>query len=462
MRSVHVENSTTAASLRALNYAPEVDAFRRGRSRHPSALLGELTASMGESFDNIFVRIDCDERFGVEMLSQADVLAAEPRGRFIRGDALPYLDDHRIKAGQILVAGTGTLGETEIYGRSIKADARLVGRIVGPNTLSITPIDPEGDLALYVYAFLLTKAGLRLVRATSYGTKLLRLRQDLLRRLPIPLADSPTTARVAALVRKSVIGRERYVSDIGSARDLLQSLPAMKAAHEMSLVRSRQCVAWKGGLPTLTAWTFASAGEALAHLRSEWRTRIGDIIEPKGIFRGGRYTRIKCGAAYGVDFLSQRDLFTVRQVPQHIVRPPVGDRLLYAPEHAIVAGGKGTLGEGEIFGRCVLVGPDLAPYALTEDILRIIPVERWAAVAYAFLSSQVGFRLLRSTASGTKLLTCREDLVSQLPFPEPGQELERAITLHVNSAVASRAEGLASEREAIRIIEEEVLPRWLT
>jgi type I restriction enzyme S subunit len=457
-RAAYTTRAVDFGALRALNFSPEAERLRSRRA----PMLGEFLSLTGRNYGKIFVRVDCDEAVGEGLITQSDMFAAEPVARFIRGDAIQGLEDHRIHRGQILIAGAGQMGETDLFGRSILVDKRLDGLIIGPHALRLSAMPGQEARYLYAYAMLLSPLGLRLVRSCAYGTSVPSIRADLLFRLPIPTADDETTDRVINLISLATECRERFSVELRAARRVVEGLPEMRAVAEMCRLRVRRCVSWGGPLPTMTAWTFASAGEALDVLRSRWKTKIADIVEPDGVFRGGRYTRVKCQAPYGVEFLAQRDIFTTRQVPQRILRPPVSDRLLYAPPHAIAAGGKGTLGEGEIFGRCVMVGSDLAEYALTEDILRIVPLEEVAPLAYAYLSTQVGFRLLRSTASGTKLLTCREDLVTQLPFPEPGSKDTALIRRHVEAGVAARSSAIMAEQEAIRIIEEEVLPRWLT
>ena len=60
---------------------------------------------------------------------------------------------------------------------------------------------------------------------------------------------------------------------------MLEDLPEMRQAHAMCEERRTRCVAWKGTLFTLSAWTYASPGEALQHLMTRWRSRPGDVLE---------------------------------------------------------------------------------------------------------------------------------------------------------------------------------------
>src|SRR5262249_19645262 len=67
-----------------------------------------------------------------------------------------------------------------------------------------------------------------------------------------------------------------------------------------------------GSFPTagrLNAWNFASLGHGLQLLRKNCRHRIRDVMEPDGLFKGGRFARVACQPPFGVDLFSQRDIF---------------------------------------------------------------------------------------------------------------------------------------------------------
>jgi hypothetical protein len=62
---------------------------------------------------------------------------------------------------------------------------------------------------------------------------------------------------------------------------------------------------------------------------------------------------------------------------------------------------------------------------------------------------------------GTSIPAMRIDLLKQLPFPEISTATLNKIRDHVLSAEVARTEADRAEAEAIRIIEQEVLPQWL-
>lgn len=461
MRQAFVAKNVTKDALRALNYSPAVEAFRSVGFGRKAALLEDLVAEFGRAYRKAFIRVDCSREHGVQFLSQGDTFAAEPEGRTISPHYLSDPEIYRIRRWEVLIAGAGTLAETELYGHCIIADNRLAGKLMCEDTFSLGFHEPEGDTALFTYAFLCTREGTRALRAMSYGTKILRIRRDLLRSLPIPLPDDTTQKRVADLIRTTVTERERYLREVKATRACIEALPEMQEALAMCQERKARCVVWNGDLPTLTAWSYGAAGKALPFLRTYWKSKLDDVLDVGGIFNGPHFARFSCQPPHGVDFCSQRDVFLIRPVGRRIVKPAFDEDKLFVREGCLMVGSHGQLNEGSIFGRVTYVDEDGAKYAYTQDILRMYVVRSQQHVAYAFFSTEVGLRLLRCTAVGTSIPSMHLDLLRALPFPDLPPTLHARVTAHVQSAMQARAAATAAEREAIRIVDEEVLPAWL-
>jgi hypothetical protein len=452
-------SDVSSTALRALNYTPEVEALRRAGRRH-STTLGDVFSRFGPAYGTVFTRIDCEAEYGERLLDQASTFATEPVPRIIRGDALPKLEHQRISKWQVLIAGAGTLGENEIFGRSMLADGRLVGSIVGPDTMALWPKDPGSNLSCYTYAFLCTKVGVRAVRSTAYGTKILRLRHPFLKSLPIPLGTDEQIARVAALVRETVAQREAYAEHLRDARALLEKIPGFSEARAMCEQRQRSAMWWDQPLPTLSAWTFAFAGEALKVLRGQWSRQLTAALRAEGLSAGDRSARVACERPHGIDFASQRDVFMMRRFPRRIAAPPQGTRKLFVDADTVLIACDGQAGEGTLLGRAELAACGLTSTAVTEHILKapLLSDHRWV---YALLSSPLGRQLLQSCAVGTSIPKLRMDLVTALPIPDPPRDLALVINRAVDAAIAARLAADRAESEAVRIIEQEVLPAWL-
>jgi type I restriction enzyme S subunit len=181
----------------------------------------------------------------------------------------------------------------------------------------------------------------------------------------------------------------------------------------------------------------------------------------KGIRYGSRSARIPCKPPYGVDFVAQRDAFLIRPIPRRVVLPDAAPSDLSEPDGSLMLAGRGTLGEGEIFGRCVQVAGPLRRLTFTGDMLRIEVNSASSNFLYAFLSTHVGVQLVRTSAVGTKILQIREDLLKALPIPNVTTKKLLTINRLLDEANGARALAADSEVEAIRIIEQEVLPQWL-
>lgn len=459
MRSFLVRQPSSTA-LRALNYAPELERIRQSRSAS-AVRLETLLSAIGDSYWSVFTRRDCAPDLGVELLTQTDMFSAEPAGRVIRRDSMPNPDLHKVQRWQVLVAGAGQMGDGNLFGRSIIADGRLTHGYLGPHAVAMTFLEPGGVENLWTYAYLNSTAGLAAIKTAAFGTSVPGLRIDRLRDIPVPIPDKATMDRVAALVRSVVQLRERFLTSVNAARSLVNALPDVAEAHELCMARRRSSVMWSGPLPSLCAWNFAAGGGAVALLQERWRTRLRDILPRNGVFNGPRFARIDCSPPHGIEFYSQRDVFMVRPVPRRIVRPDVPSTLLFVPSGALLVGSHGQMTDGSIFGRVELASLAGPKTGVTQDILRVLVQDDVREVAYAFLSTAVGQWLLKSTAIGTSIPLMRGDLLEGLPFPDPGTLPIADIRRHVLNGEKARIEAQTAEREAIRIVEEEVLPQWL-
>lgn len=460
MRAFVVDEPRSGA-LRALNYAPAVERIRRAGSSSARPL-HEIVKVFGPAYGTVFTRLDCHPDHGIELLSQSDMFAAEPRGRVIRRDSMREPDKHLVERGQVLIAGAGTLGENEIYGRAVYADGRLAGKYVGPDSMSLHFEDPDDDFSLFAYAWLASPTGVQALRSTSYGTKILRFRPEMISTLPVPVPDAPTVHRVASMVRRCIAGRSTFARELTRARTLAhETFPELVEASEILATRSYRYVMQEGPFQSIRAWNYASGGGAIAHLRSKWQGTLADVLVPKGAFNGPRFVRTDCTPPFGIDFLSQRDVFMIRPVGRRIRHPGIPDRLLFVPRDALLVGSTGQVTPGSLFGQV-----ELASYAgwkagVTQHILRLLPRRGFREAVFTILATGVGQAMLRSTAYGTSIPSIRIDLLRGLPFPSFGHDELSGVAAAVGSAEAARIEADEAEAEAIRIIEQEVLPQWL-
>lgn len=246
------------------------------------------------------------------------------------------------------------------------------------------------------------------------------------------------------------------------ARSLLEKIPGVTEARAMCEQRKARVTWWEQPLLTLSAWNHVGAGDALKFLQQSWPRQLSDALRDEGVFNGPRFARVPCEAPHGIPFLSQRDVFMVRPSGRRIAHPGVSDRLLRVREGDLLVGSHGQFGgDGDLFGRVEYATRSLAACSFTQDLLRVQLKDEDRSVAFAYLSSSLGLRMMRTTAVGTSIPSMRLGLVRALPFPSPTPAVDAAIHAAVTAAIAARESADVSESEAIRIVEQEVLPAWL-
>jgi hypothetical protein len=239
-------------------------------------------------------------------------------------------------------------------------------------------------------------------------------------------------------------------------------MPEVKEASQICSERKARYVVYNGEeFPTLSAWNYASVGTALEYLRTRWKARLKDFVPSDRISYGARFARIPCTPPYGVDFWSQRDIFLIRPIPRRIKKPSIPDDTLYFPVETILISARGQLQEGNLFGRVELAQFGAASCVVTGDAIPLIPQPEHSDFLYTFLSTRLGLQLLRVCAIGTSIPAMHLGLLAELPIPDLNHEALAQISGHIRLAVESRKAAAAAESEAIRIIEEEVLPEWL-
>ncbi|APC34352.1 restriction endonuclease subunit S [Nocardiopsis dassonvillei] len=199
-------NSIGAHSLRALNYTPRAQHLVNSLRSVPSASLGKLCAGGLLRTGARFKRIDTDPSHGVRLVGQRQAFWVRPEGRWISAAQAPK--DILQKDETVLVAAHGTLGENEVYGRSILVTGSWLNNAFSQDFLRVLSGDPEVPGA-YLFAFFRSNAAFRILRSMSVGGKQQEYHPKLLRELPIPIAAPADRERIAETVRQAYRDRDR-------------------------------------------------------------------------------------------------------------------------------------------------------------------------------------------------------------------------------------------------------------
>ncbi|MFJ8392122.1 restriction endonuclease subunit S [Streptomyces sp. NPDC094144] len=198
--------SVSSASLRALNFAPRARRLVEKLSSVSGRSLGSICEGGSLRTGARFKRIDSDSENGVRLIGQRQSFWLRPEGRWISEAHAP--DDIRLQDETILVAARGTLGENEVYSRSILVTGSWLKHAYSQDYVRVVSGDSDVSGA-YLFAFFRSAAAFRALRSFSVGGKQQEYHPRFLRELPVPLAPPADRDRIAATVRHAYKCRDQ-------------------------------------------------------------------------------------------------------------------------------------------------------------------------------------------------------------------------------------------------------------
>jgi len=146
-----------------------------------------------------FPRIEVDSERGIMLVNQKDIFDTIIKGKRISRRKVKT--DNLVEYGEVLIAGVGTLGENETFCRAIFANEELQERLVSGEFIRMKTSDKY--LSGYLFAWLRSDYGFRLIRNTQTGTKLCRPIPRLLLQIPVPILSETQMKEIDELVKKA-------------------------------------------------------------------------------------------------------------------------------------------------------------------------------------------------------------------------------------------------------------------
>lgn len=195
----------TSTSLRALNFQPRARRILERLEEREYVTLGEICEGGMLRTGKRFKRIEADPAHGVRLVGQRQSFWVRPEGRWISAEQAP--DDILQQDETVLIAAHGTLGENEVYGRSILVTGSWLDNAFSQDFVRVVSGDAEVPGA-YLFAFFRSEAAFRVLRSMSVGGKQQEYHTELLRELPIPVLTQPDRDRIAATVRAAYKKRD--------------------------------------------------------------------------------------------------------------------------------------------------------------------------------------------------------------------------------------------------------------
>lgn len=420
--------------------------------------LGEVTS--GRVFrPGIFQRRwTTDPEYGVPFLSSADVfqsdlssLAMITKKSF---DKIPKLE---LKPGWTLITCSGMTAGRVTYSR-----LDMDGYACSQDVIRAAP-DTDKIPAGYLYTFLASPPGLAMIKGTAYGTSVKHIEPAHLVDLPIPRLDDEIERQIDSLFQRAMQRRAEFQNDITRAtRDVFESagLTGLIDIRWHDLPRDLNFSTSNLDSTTLRALNLSPRAQAIIDaLKSVPHRTLGAVCLEGRLGRGKRFARVDGGPEGGVRLVGQRQAFWIRPEGRWIIPKQTELPEIQAKDEEILVASQGTLGDSEVFCRSVFVtGRWQRDYVFSEHFLRILSGDRDipGAFLFAFLRSEVMFRVMRSMSAGGKQQDIHEGLRTRIPIPECSPADRERIAVTVRRAYQRRDEADALEDEAQALLTEEM------
>jgi hypothetical protein len=369
----------------------------------------------GPKFSRLYTS---DPEYGVPFLGSVDMLGADftnlPRLHTQTADKFPYLE---VEPGMTMITCSGTVGRTTY----VRDD--MAGFWSSQHTMKVRP-NPELVPPGYLYAFLQSKYGVPIVVGAAYGAIIQHIEPHQIADLPVPRFTSGIEREIHELIQRAADLRTRFQAEVTAATcDLFESagLPEFLDYRWYDQPRATGFRVGDIGPKSLRAMNYDLRARRIGDtIRTVPHRTLGEICERGELSRGNRFERIPTDPGHGMLLVGQEQAFWTRPEGRWIAVKPADMDMLRARDETIVVACQGLLTEGALIGRAAFITGNWLDYVYSEHLLRIRSASSDFPNPYlfAFMRSNVAFRMLRSLVSGTGPQDINSFLRRHIPVPE--------------------------------------------
>jgi type I restriction enzyme S subunit len=421
------------------------------------ALFGENTSFAKEAFYPIrFKRVYLPA--GIPFFVASQSLESNPKPeKFISTKTDVDLETVKLKSGQITVTRSGSIGHCCLVSKT------LDGKVFSDDLIRITCSNPE-DIG-FVYAFLKTKIGNKVLTTNNYGSVVTHIEPEHLQHVQVPVlpgtirkkANDSMALAVGLRDEANILFEE--AEQLISKRLNLPPLSEMKAKYldpsEKLRTYDVPVSLWSRRLDA--SYHVPIIDAIIEHLEKSPAelTTVGDKRVTKEIVLPGRFKRVYVTEEYGVPFLSGGDILEF---------DPVGAKFLSPKHHGKRISDELTLHENMILVTCsgtignvVLAPKHFENWTANQHILRIIPSEETnVGYTYAFLASSYGKELIKRFKYGSVVDEIDDHQLAAVDFPLVSKTVQDEIGDKVLEANRKVSEAYYTEKKTISWIDDEI------
>lgn len=428
------------------------------KGKYPQSFIGGTDGMASSYVCGRFKRIWV-EKSDMPIYQPSSIVDIKPTpDGYISAKTKTNIGNLRVKENQILMTCSGTIGKVSFVSRT------LASKIFSHDLLRIDCRKP--DEAGYIYAFLKSKIGNKILLTNSYGAVITHIEPEHLATVPIPDAPTMLKKKIHDLIVRSYELRDESNDLIDQATALLigeLKLPDIDAFDVGLYKKAAPVDTFSVRLSEMSGRLDASyhvpiVDAIIEHLKryAEEVTTVGDPRISREVILPGRFKRVYVDERYGVPFFGGRSIGEL---------DPSDKKYLSLSQHDKKIKDELTIHTGMILltcsgtiGKIAIVPKHWDKWAMTHDIIRLVPAENINGYVFIWLQSEYAAKLINSFAYGSVVQHIEKEHIKQLAIPLlRNHETQKKINDLALEANEKRYQSYLLEQEALQIMDRDVI-----
>ena len=400
---------------------------------------------LGNIFSRVFVK---DKEHGMPYLAASDtVLANIETGRFLSNKQAKTLKNLILKKDWILITCSGTLGNVTYTNKTFE------NHIATHDLIRVVPNDNKVNKGT-LYVFLSGIYGYNQITQSQFGGVVKHINDIQTKAILVPVFPESFQQEVDDLIQESARLREEATDALDKAHTLLHSAFNNKDTNIKSVSIKKIYAAHN---QRFEASYYVSNNRNIydSIVEEVEFMRLKDLCTK--IFRPGIFKR-QYVTEGGITFLGGADILNAIPSSYKQLSKPQVKRMpeLMPKQGTILVTCGGTI------GNTVYVDNQLATCAVSQHVMRLVPNgEVHNGYLYAFLSSEIGKKLINLFAFGSVIPQIEAHHLELIPVPILDDETMNSIDALCMQYVSYNEIAKEKERKAISMVEAEI-ESWTT
>ena len=406
-----------------------------------------------------FKRIYCDKRTGEAFYLPSQMAEVYPKSeKYISALTKCDISELRLKPNTLLLTRSGTIGTVSLVSKTTQ------GKVYSDDVIRVS-FNEVYDTG-YIYTFLKSKTGSKILTTNGYGSVITHLEPEHLATVPIPDAPTMLKKKIHDLIVRSYELRDESNDLIDQATALLigeLKLPDIDAFDVGLYKKAAPVDTFSVRLSEMSGRLDASyhvpiVGAIIEHLKryAEEVTTVGDPRISREVILPGRFKRVYVDERYGVPFFGGRSIGEL---------DPSDKKYLSLSQHDKKIKDELTIHTGMILltcsgtiGKIAIVPKHWDKWAMTHDIIRLVPAENINGYVFIWLQSEYAAKLINSFAYGSVVQHIEKEHIKQLAIPLlRNHEAQKKINDLALEANEKRYQSYLLEQEALQIMDRDVI-----